>query len=449
MTPDTKYRKEVAALFPKLPPLTQRQCEYARTHRPRRQALYNKGEIWCPDCGRIIPRQIPRGHIADLKESFTCPCCSTRSTLVYSRKTRIRQLAYFSVIMLFESWQVVRHYQCHWHFDRDGSAPWFHIDEVVQSWITPDGKHEVFVARPRQALSCYQDSFQTDKPMTVRHPHGAYYIWAEIIYPHAQVFPLARRNGFCIPAACDALAPSELIRNLLRPDIYPHLEMLVKIKQYSLARHLATGYESFNSYAAQIRICHRNRYTVRDARLWCDYIRMLRRAGLDDHNPRYVCPRDLKKAHDDLNERLTRAERRRRELENLEKSRKDEANYKRDKSAFFGLAFGDDKIHISVFQTVADIAREGARMHHCVFAAGYHRRKDSLLLSACDSAGKHIETIEVDLKTFTVAQSRGSCNQNTPHHDHILRLMQRNMHLIRKAAATSEQSPKSSKQIPA
>ena len=446
MTPDTKYRREVASLFPKLPPLTARQREYARTHRPNRQSFYNRGQVWCPDCGRTTPRQVPKGHIADLKERYTCPCCGTKSTLVYSRKSHISQHAYFSIITLFEGWQVVRHFLCHWVVYRDGRGSWFGIDEVVQSWITPDGKHEVFVARPRQAISCYQDSFQTDKPLSVRHPHGAYYIWAEIIYPHAQVFPLARRNGFSIPAACHAQAPSELIRNLLRPEIYPHLEMLVKIKQYSLANILSV-YESFESYAAQVRICHRNRYTVRDGRLWCDYIRMLRRAGLDDHNPRYVCPRDLKKAHDDLNDRLTRAERKRQALENIRKARKDEADYQRDKAAFFGIAFGDDQISISVFQTVADIAREGADMHHCVFSAGYHKRKDSLLLSAADKKGKHIETIEVDLENFTVAQSRGKCNSNSPHHDRILSLMRRNMHRIRKAA--EQQQSLTPEQIPA
>ena len=328
---------------------------------------------------------------------------------------------------------MVRHYLCQWVFYKD-REPWFCINEVVQSWITSDGKHEVFVARPRLGLSGYEDSFQTDKPMAVRYPHGAYYIWAEIIYPHAQVLPLARRNGFSIPAACDALAPNELIRKLLQADRYPHLEMLVKIKQYSLARYL-TDYSSFEGYAAEIRICHRNNYIIRDAPLWCDYIRMLRQLRRDTHNAYYICPHNLKKAHDALNERIHRDERKRREAEALAKAKKDEANYYRDKAAYFGIAFGDDTVRISVFRSVADIAREGSEMHHCVFAAGYHRRKDSLLLSACDTTGKHIETVEVDLKQFKVSQSRGKCNSNSPHHDRILRLMNRNMHLI-KAVAT-------------
>lgn len=432
MNPDTKYRKEVAALFPQLPPLSAAQKEYARTHRPKRQALFSSGEIWCPDCGHIVTRSIPRGHIADLKEPYTCPCCGTKSTLVYSRKSKVCQRAYFSVIQQFQGWQVIRHYLCHWIFYKD-KEPRYCINEVVQSWLTPDGKHEVFVARPRMAISGYSDSFQIDKPMAVRYPHGAYYIWAEIIYPHAQVLPLARRNGFSIPAACAALAPTELIRKLLRSEHYPHLEMLVKIKQYSLANYLSSDTQ-FEAYAAEIRICHRNRYIVRDAQLWCDYIRMLRQVGRDTHNAHYICPRDLKKAHDALSDRIHRAERKRRAAEAAAKAKKDEANYIRDKGAYFGISFGDDTIQISVFQTVADIVLEGVEMHHCVFAAGYHRRKNSLLLSARDRSGKHIETIEVDLKAFKVAQSRGKCNTNSPHHDRILRLMNRNMHLIEAVA---------------
>ena len=47
---------------------------------------------------------------------------------------------------------------------------------------------------------------------------------------------------------------------------------------------------------------------------------------------------------------------------------------------------------------------EGKAMHHCV--GGYHRRKDSLILSATID-GKRIETIEVSLTTLKVVQSRG------------------------------------------
>ncbi|MBR5476674.1 MAG: PcfJ domain-containing protein [Bacteroidaceae bacterium] len=72
----------------------------------------------------------------------------------------------------------------------------------------------------------------------------------------------------------------------------------------------------------------------------------------------------------------------------------------------------------------------GKAMHHCVFANEYHKKKDSLILSARDRQGNRIETVEVNTKTFQVVQSRGIRNQNTAHHNEIINLVNQNMHLI-------------------
>jgi len=44
---------------------------------------------------------------------------------------------------------------------------------------------------------------------------------------------------------------------------------------------------------------------------------------------------------------------------------------------------------------------------------------------------KHIETIEVSLKTLNIIQSRGICNSQTEFHDRIISLVNNNMNLIR------------------
>ena len=62
------------------------------------------------------------------------------------------------------------------------------------------------------------------------------------------------------------------------------------------------------------------------------------------------------------------------------------------------------------------------------------QEKESLILSAKDKAGNRIETIELSLKTFKVVQSRGVCNTNTPMHDEIIELVNKNINLIRKVA---------------
>ena len=68
--------------------------------------------------------------------------------------------------------------------------------------------------------------------------------------------------------------------------------------------------------------------------------------------------------------------------------------------------------------------------HHCVFSNSYHLKPDSLIMSASVN-GKKTETVEVNLKTFTVVQSRGKFNKNTAYHDRIISLVNKNMHLIK------------------
>ncbi|MBR3021578.1 MAG: PcfJ domain-containing protein [Bacteroidaceae bacterium] len=72
-------------------------------------------------------------------------------------------------------------------------------------------------------------------------------------------------------------------------------------------------------------------------------------------------------------------------------------------------------------------------MHHCVFSNAYYDVKNRpycLILSA-KVAGERVETIEVDLKDYSVIQSRGKHNQSSPYHERILQLMNSNMWQIK------------------
>ena len=73
---------------------------------------------------------------------------------------------------------------------------------------------------------------------------------------------------------------------------------------------------------------------------------------------------------------------------------------------------------------------EGVAMHHCVFDNAYYLKENSLIFSATIE-GRRIETIEVNLDTLKVVQSRGVCNQNTEYHDQIVNLVNANKRLIR------------------
>ena len=65
-----------------------------------------------------------------------------------------------------------------------------------------------------------------------------------------------------------------------------------------------------------------------------------------------------------------------------------------------------------------------------MFDNAYYLKENSLILSATIE-GKRIETIEVNLDTLKVVQSRGVCNKNTEYHDQIINLVNANKRLIR------------------
>lgn len=91
----------------------------------------------------------------------------------------------------------------------------------------------------------------------------------------------------------------------------------------------------------------------------------------------------------------------------------------------------DGNIVICPLESITQFYQEGKAMHHCVYSNGYYKRSDCLILSAKDTGGKRIETIEVNLKTLNIVQSRSVCNGVSEYHDQIVKLVKKNMNLIR------------------
>ena len=174
-----------------------------------------------------------------------------------------------------------------------------------------------------------------------------------------------------------------------------------------------------------------------DISLWSDYVDTLRRLGKDIHNPKYLCPKDLKAEHDRRHEELLRLREREEIEQKQQKAMEDEKRFKELKSKFFGICFTDGTIQVHVLESVQEHLEEGVSMHHCVFSNAYYLKEDSLILSATIE-GKRIETIEVSLRTLEVVQSRGVCNKNTVYHEQIVNLVNANRGLIsRRMKATA------------
>lgn len=287
------------------------------------------------------------------------------------------------------------------------------------------------MARSTIPFGMYYDNWAADSELSIKdrrkYTHGEncnkYDVYG-YVYPRASLLPTVKRNGFQL-ARLDDCPPANRFISLLLKD--REAEMLVKLCQYQLLYHKwRYGSKEFALPDHAIKIASRHGYIVQDASLWLDYISLLEHYGYDTHSPKYVCNSDFKKFHDRLSARKKMDDAK-------EESVKWEKDYKRSKSPYFGICFGDDNIVVTVIKSVADMAEEGEAMHHCVFSMGYYKRPESLILTARDKDGNRIETIELSLSTFDVVQSRGVCNKNSERHDEIVALVRKNVPLFVKA----------------
>ena len=367
MKPRTQIQQEVARLSKRLPRLTATQKAYAFRHCFKHYAIKRAdGTNICTECGHSWKSD---HDLADTLCGCTCPHCGMQLEALRTRKSVFSENEYFSIVTTSKQYQVIRFFFVKSRY-KAGQAAEYSIYEVVQRWISPNGKTTT-VARLRGMSMLYYDQWSEYSDMEVRKNNRlhAYDIAPMCTYPRQRFIPELKRNGF-----------NGDYHNTLPYDLFTAI------------------------------------------------LDLLRHFGKDTNSPKYVCPADLKAEHDKLvAKRNLQRERERTELQR-KKAIEDEKNYLKTKGIFFGLVFSDSLICIKVIESVEEMVEEGRIMHHCV--GGYHNKANSLILSATID-GKRIETIEVSLKTLKVVQSRGVCNSNTEYHDRIIRLVEDNAGLIR------------------
>lgn len=327
------------------------------------------------------------------------------------------------MITVCGGFQVLRYFflekQC-----RVGTPARLFCREAVQHWIAPNGKCEI-MARSRCMSVFYCDVWNWSSDLEIRQERDAHHISPIATYPHKRFIPEVKRNGF--RGDFHGLSPRNFFRNILSDS---RMETLLKSGQIELFRYFSIKRsQRLDDFWASIRICIRNKYTVSDASLWCDYVDLLRFFGKDLSNAKFLCPADLRAEHDQWMLKKQSWH----EHEKREKKRecllKNEKAYSDLKAHFIGLEFSDGQLHVRVLKDVNEFYEEGNTLKHCVFTNEYFLKPDTLVLSA-QINGKRIETVEVSLENFQVLQSRGVRNLNTEFHDKIISLVNRNAHLI-------------------
>lgn len=429
MKPRTKRERLVVELSSKLPAITEAQIRWGKKHCFPHTAYRCKDEIWCSDCGKMWV-----DTTGQKDGSIRCPYCGEKLEVKVSRKKKDNSESYLTIATISKDFQVLRHFFIAKYARKERDTHYF-IDEVCQQWITADRK-EVVIAK---AMNMGSRGWVHTTEMSIKQDGNIYCSYSYdidgYVYPKVKLLPILHRNG--LRTSFHGVTPARLIRAILGESKYA--EMLLKTKQYSMLDFYM--HRGGLSHPWAVNICNRNGYIIKDGSMYDDYLHLLDYFYLDTHNAHYVCPRNLKEAHDKLVEKKRkieakiRAEQERKErIEHMSRMKQDILSFIQRIQPFLGIEIKDEDIVIRPLESVTQFYQEGEAMHHCVYQNEYYKHKDCLILTA-QKNGKRLETIEVNLKTFKIIQSRAVCNGTSDYHDRIINLVNRNMGLIRRAAS--------------
>ena len=430
MKPRNKKQQHIVELNGRLRPLTTPQKQWALNSTINHYGYRLKsGMCTCMKCGHewLETRNGNRETLSRNRERMClCPECGTQIEIKDTKERVIRDKSYFNIITTMEDYQVVRMFLMIVEMRKGMKANPAYL-EIGSYWIDPKGK--TTVVGLQRTLGHYIDCFAFGSPLEIRRDNEAFQrISDEWVYPRIKVTDTIKRNGF--KGSCHHIHPVTLFQELLTN---PKAETLMKASEVELLRCLCarpTNKAYIDTYWNSIKIAMRNDYKVKDSQMWIDYIKMLERCGKDIQSPKYICPVNLKEEHDRYMRKVHILEDRKKRAEDIRKAQEREASFKEQKEKFFGIRINDGEIEVKVLESVEEYRQEAENQHICLFSAAYDQRENSLVFSA-RIKGRIIETIEVDLKTLKVVQSRGVCNQNTEYHDRIIRLINANTHLIK------------------
>ena len=419
MKPRNLKEKHIVELSGQLRPLTTPQMNWALNSTINHYGYRLKsGMCTCMKCGHE--------WLENRNGMCLCPECGTQIEIKDTKERVIRDKSYFNVITTIEGYQVIRMFLMIVEMRKGMKAKPAFL-EIGSYWI--DCKGNTTVVGLQRTLGPYIDSFAFCSPFEIRRDNEAFQrIADEWVYPRIKVTDTIKRNGFKV--SCHHIHPVTLFQELLTN---PKAETLMKANEIELLRYLCSSdqrAEDIKRYWNTIKIANRNGYKVRDSVMWVDYIKMLERCDKDIQSPKYICPANLQEEHDRYVKKLQSIQEKAKRTEDIRKAQEWEASFKERKEKFFGIRINDGEIEVKVLESVEEYRQEAENQHICLFSAAYDRREDSLIFSARID-GRIIETIEVDLKTLKVVQSRGGCNQNTEYHDRIIRLINANTHLIK------------------
>ena len=418
MKPRNLKEKHIVELNGRLRPLTNPQMTWALSNTINHYGYRLKsGMCTCMKCGHE--------WLENRNGMCLCPDCGQLIEIKDTKERVLRDKSYFNVITTMGEYQVVRMFLMMVEMRKGIKASPAYL-EVGSYWIDPKG-HATVIGLHR-TLGHYIDSFAFGSPLEIRRDNEAFQrISDEWVYPRIKVTDTIKRNGF--KGSCHHIHPVTLFQELLTN---PKAETLMKANEIELLHYLCIrpAYKAdINTYWSTVKIANRNGYKVKDAQMWIDYIKMLERCGKDIQSPKYICPANLKEAHDEYAEKVNRQRRREKREKDRQQAIEDKCRFEELKSRYFGLAMTDGEIEIHSIDSVDDYYEIGERNHICCGSAKYFLKEGTLTLTAYIGK-KQIATIEISLDDFHIIQCRAFANGICEYTEQIAGIINANKKMI-------------------
>ncbi len=162
--------------------------------------------------------------------------------------------------------------------------------------------------------------------------------------------------------------------------------------------------------------------------VWRDYLRMAQEEGMNTEDDIVRFPKDLKRRHDELVERITQ----RQNAEKQEKKKEKDQELNRKIAGYMEQAarynFQTNGYLILPAKKCEDLNEEGRSLHHCVGASSIYKERMAkgiswiLFLRHAEAADQPYYTIEIDMKTDAIMQAYSEYDRK-PDWDQVSRIL--------------------------
>ena len=286
------------------------------------------------------------------------------------------------------------------------------------------------------------DSFSHNGELSIKQPSWWYNDYVDSAY---QLISQGKTNKYSVVRHCNYNTYECRDTRMETIASYGNEELLLELMMSEKPMN--------DKLFAAIKVAMRHHYQIKQVWSWVDYIKMVYQNGYDYRNPYYICPADFSKAYgkmiDDNDKRLAaiqekkkaneemRNERLRKIAEEEAKRRAEEEQrmmrtYKTRLRKWLGLVITNGSIVITPLQSIEEFKEEANAMHHCVYKNGYWKKPNTLILSAKNTKGKRLATIEYDTKHGEIRQCRAACNEHPKDYDTICNLIMEAIHKSKK-----------------